>query len=123
MIPKLIRNYKAAGAISANLIVKVGANDDEALQAAANTDDLLGISTFVPAAQGEPCDVIHQGIADLKLGGTVARGKYVTSDASGQGVQAAPGAGVNVQIAGKALVSGVSGDIIPVLVNPTQIQG
>lgn len=123
MIPQLTRNYNAAAAIGANLIVKVGANDGEVLQAAASTDDLLGASTNIDSATGEPCDVIHGGIADIKLGGVVARGKYVTSDATGQGVQAAPAAGANAQVVGKALVSGIAGDIIPVLLNPTQIQG
>lgn len=123
MIPGLTRNYNAAAAIGANLIVKVGANDGEVLPAAASSDDILGASTGIDAAQGEPCDVIHAGIADIKLGGNVTRGKFITSDASGQGVQAAPAAGVNAQVVGRALVSGVAGDIIPVLLNPIQIQG
>jgi hypothetical protein len=123
MIQKLTRNYNAAALIGANLIVKVGANDGEVLLAAANTDDILGVSTNIDVASGEPCDVIHGGIADIKLGGTVARGKFITSDANGCGVLAAPSAGVNVQIAGKTLISGVSGDIIPVLLCIGQIQG
>jgi hypothetical protein len=123
MIPGLTRNYKATAAIGANLIVKVGANDNEVLPATASTEDLLGASTNIDVANGEPCDVIHAGIADIKLGGNVTRGKFVTSDAGACGVQAAPGAGVNAQVIGKALMSGVAGDIIPVLLNVTQIQG
>ncbi len=119
----MIKNYKAAAAIGANLIIKVGANDNEALPAAGSTDDLLGASTKIDSAIGEPCDVIHSGIADILLGGAVARGKFITSDATGRGIQAAPGTGVNAQVVGKALVSGVSGDIISALVNVTQIQG
>jgi hypothetical protein len=123
MIPGLTRNYNAAASLGANLIVKAGANDGEVLPASASTDDLLGISTNIDAASGEPCDVIHDGIADLKLGGTVTRGKFLTADSAGCGVQAAPAAGVNASVIGKALVSGVSGDIIPVLITITQIQG
>jgi hypothetical protein len=123
MIPKLTRNYNAAAAIGANLIVKSGATDSEVLPAAASTEDIIGASTGIDVAQGESCDVIHGGIADIKLGGNVTRGKLVTSDASGCGVQAAPAAGVNARVAGIALASGVSGDIIPVLLNPAQIQG
>lgn len=123
MMPDLVRNYNAAADIGANLIVKVGANDGEVLPAAASTDDLLGVSTNIAVSNGEPCDVMHNGAADVKLGGAVARGKFVTSDANGQGVQAAPAAGTNAQVVGKALISGAAGDIIPVLLNVTQIQG
>lgn len=120
----LTKNYVAEGAISAARIVKVGANDYGVLLAAAVSDKLLGVSTEdVDSASGERIDVIHEGIASLKLGGTVARGDFLTTDASGQGVTAAPGAGTNNQVIGKALISGVSGDIIPVLVAPSMMQG
>ncbi len=119
----LTKSYTAEGAISANRIVKVGAADWGVLQAAAVGDSSIGISTDIDAASGDRVDVVHQGIADLKLGGTVARGALVTSDASGQGVAAAPAAGTNNRIVGVALISGVSGDIIPVLVNPGSFQG
>lgn len=119
----LTKSYTAEGAISANRIVKVGAADYGVLQAAAVSDKLLGISTEIDAASGERIDVVHEGIADLKLGGTVARGDFLTTDASGQGVTAAPAAGTNNQIVGKALISGASGDIIPVLVAPSMLQG
>lgn len=119
----LTKSYTAEAAISANRIVKVGAADYGVLAAAAVSDKLLGISTEIDAASGERVDVIHEGIADLKLGGTVARGDFLTSDASGQGVTAAPAAGTNNQIIGKALVSGVSGDVIPVLISLSMLQG
>ncbi|PPQ17959.1 DUF2190 domain-containing protein [Bradyrhizobium sp. AC87j1] len=119
----LTKSYTAEGAISANTIVKVGANDYGILQGAAATDKLIGISTEIPAISGERADVVHEGIADLKLGGTVARGDLLTSDATGQGVTAAPAAGSNVRIIGMALISGVVGDIIPVKVAPGSLQG
>lgn len=119
----LTKNYTAEGAIAANTIVKVGAADYGVLAAAAVSDKLIGISTEIAASSGERVDVIHEGIADLKIGGTVARGDFLTTDSSGQGVAAAPSAGTNNQIIGKALVSGVSGDIIPVLIAPSMLQG
>ena len=119
----LTKSYTAEGAIGANLIVKVGAADYGVLVAAAATDKLIGISTEVSAASGERLDVVHSGIADLKLGGTVARGDLLTSDASGQGVTAAPSAGTNNRIIAMALISGVSGDVIPVLVDVVSFQG
>lgn len=119
----LTKAYTAEGAISPARIVKVGANDYGVLQAAAVGDKLIGISTEIDASSGERVDVIHEGIADLKLGGTVARGDFLTTDASGQGVTAAPAAGANNQIIGKALISGVSGDIIPVAISLSMLQG
>ena len=47
----------------------------------------------------------------------------MTADADGKAVAAAPGSGVNIRVAGVALVSAASGDIIPVLLAPQQIQG
>lgn len=119
----LTKSYTAEGAISAQRIAKVGANDWGALQGAAVSDKLIGITTEVDAASGDRVDVIHEGIADLKLGGTVARGDLITSDASGQGVTAAPSAGTNNRIVGMAIVSGVSGDVIPVLLSIGSFQG
>jgi hypothetical protein len=119
----LTKSYLTEGAISAARFVKVGANDYGVLQAAAATDKIIGISTEVDSVSGERIDVVHSDIADLKLGGTVARGDLLTSDASGQGVTAAPGAGTNNRIGAMALISGVSGDVIPVLVIPGSFQG
>lgn len=119
----LTKRYLAEGAIVANSIVKVGAADYGVLQAAAVSDKIIGISTEIDTASGEGIDVIHEGIADLKLGGTVARGDFVTTNASGLGVAAAPAAGANNQIVGKALISGVSGDIIPVAISLSMLQG
>ena len=119
----LTKSYIAEGAIGAGLIVKVGAADYGVLVAAAVGDKSIGISTEIAATTGDRTDVIHSGIADLKLGGTVARGDFLTSDASGQGVTAAPAAGTNNRIIGMALIAGVSGDIIPVIVEPMSFQG
>src|SRR4051794_23491093 len=118
----LTKSYTAEGAISANRIVKVGANDWGVLAGAAVSDKLIGITTEIDAASGERVDVVHEGIADLKLGGTVARGDLITSDATGQGLTAAPVAGTNNRTIGTALVSGVVGDLIPVLVSPGSVQ-
>lgn len=119
----LTKSYTAEGAINPFRIVKVGAADYGVLQGAAVADKLIGISTEVDAASGERIDVVQEGIADLKLGGTVARGDLLTTDASGQGVTAAPAAGTNNRIVGVALISGVSGDIIPVQLSLGSFQG
>ena len=119
----LTKSYLAEGAIGANLFVKVGAADYGVLAAAAVGDKIIGVTTEIAAATGERCDVIHSDIADLKLGGTVARGDMLTSDASGQGVTAAPAAGTNNRIGAMALIAGVSGDIIPAMITLTTFQG
>jgi Uncharacterized conserved protein (DUF2190) len=119
----LTKSYLAEGAINPNRIVKVGAADYGVLQAAAVAGKLLGISTEIDAANSERVDVVQEGIADLTLGGTVARGDFLTTDAPGQGVTAAAAAGTNNQVICKALTSGVNGDIIPVLVAPSMLQG
>src|SRR5207253_9759294 len=99
----LTMSYDAEGAIGANLFVKPGAVDMGALVAAAGTDKVIGVTTEIAAASGERVDVVHEGIADLKLGGTVARGDLLMSDASGQGVVATAAAGSNVRVGGTAL--------------------
>jgi len=110
----LTRARVAEAAILANRIVKPGATDDAVLQGAAATDSLIGVVEGVAPALGERCDVMLAGIAEVKLGGSVTRGGPVTSDATGQGVAAASGN----RAVGHALVSGVVGDVIEVLINP-----
>lgn len=119
----LTKSYNAAAAVTANSIVKPGSNDYDVVLGAAASDALIGVTTEVAAASGERCDVIQEGIADLKINGTIARGGLVTSDASGLGVAAAPSAGTNNRIIGIALISGVAGDIIPVQLSPGSVQG
>lgn len=120
--------YNAGGAIKSNRFVKFGGDDDTILQAAASTDLIIGaVNNVAPpgsdAASGDRLDVEHYGIADIRLGGNVTRGNKVTSDANGCAVAAAPGAGVNAQIGGIALRSGVADDIIPVLLTIGAVQG
>jgi hypothetical protein len=119
----LTKNYTAEGAIAKHRIVKVGAADYGVLQAAAATDKLIGVTTEVDADQGERVDVVHAGIVDLELGGNVAAGDLITSDADGKGVAAAPGAGANNRVIGIALIAGVAGDLAPVMLAPGSVQG
>ena len=121
--PLLVKQYVAEAAIAANRIVKFGTTDEVVIQGAAATDSLMGVVEGVAPAIGERCDVVLAGIAEVVLGGTVTRGGLVTSNATGQGVAPAPAAGTNNSVIGRALMSGVSGDIIKVLVNPGSMQG
>lgn len=114
----LTKNYLAGAAINPYRIVKPGANDGEVIQGAAATDALIGVNMEVGPASGERVDIIQSGIAEVQLGGTVTRGQWITSDANGQGIATTTATN---QVIGRALVSGVSGDIIPVLIAPGQL--
>jgi hypothetical protein len=119
----LVKSYNAEGAIAAYTIVKVGANDFGVLAAAAVSDKLIGVTRELAALSGEPVDVVHDGIANVKSGGTITRGDLLTSDASGNAVTAAPGAGANNRTIGIARMSGVAGDVIEVIIDPGVTQG
>lgn len=124
----IIKSFLGSVAIAAYTIVKFGAADDTVSPSAAATDLHLGIAnelglSATDVTNGSMVDITIDGIAELKLGGVVTRGQKLTSDASGQGVAAAPAAGSNVQIIAVALRSGVAGDVIPVLVEQSVMQG
>lgn len=119
----LAKNFLAEAAILANRIVKFGAADGGVLQAAAVGDKLIGVTDNIGPASGERCDIIVAGIADIKAGGAITRGDLITTDATGQAVTAAPGAGTNNRVIGIAQKSGVSGDVIEVLLQPGSVQG
>ena len=121
----LIKSFVAESAIAANTLVKFGSTDDYVVPATAATDAIIGVCSEVAADAGERVDIVINGIAEVKLGGTVTRGaSFITAGAAGVGVAAAPAAGVNNRVIGVAMASGVSGDIIGVdLTAKGQIQG
>lgn len=80
--------FEAGAAVAINRIIKLGAADDKVVQAAAATDALLGVSDR-PAKSGDPIDVCVFGEAPIELGGAVARGDLLTSNADGKAVKAA----------------------------------
>jgi len=118
------KKTKSTAAITvAFTVAKFGADDDTMSLATAVGDKLSGVFQHTTSAAGEEARVMLSGISKLKLGGTVTRGALVTTNASGQGVAAAPAAGVNNSVIGQAMKSGVSGDIVTVLLKQGQIQG
>lgn len=121
---QIIKAYSAEAAILPNRILKPGAADYGVLPASAATDKIIGVSMpLISVGAGETVEVVHEGIAEVKLGGTVTRGDFLTSDASGQAITAAPSVGVNNSILGRAQVSGAAGDLIPVLLTINSFQG
>lgn len=122
----LTKQFIAEAAINPNTFVKFGSTDEYVLQAAAATDSIIGVFEGFGAsgaALGERVDVVVQGLAEVKFGGTVTRGGPVTSNASGQAVASAPAAGSNNRLGGMAFASAVNGDIAPVLVQLGSLQG
>jgi len=118
MNPLLIKNFNASAAIDANLLVKL-ASDTTVAKATAASDFIIGASTFVPVDSGEPCDVIHAGIAMVKAGGGITRGQFVTANADGKAVYAVDGD----RAAGMALADAVADDLFPVLIIPCGFAG
>ena len=118
-----IRNYTADGATNPSRIAKFSTADGHVAQAAANTDALIGVFDELAHADGERCDVIRAGSTLVQYGGAVTRVDWLTSDANGKAVKAAPAAGSNASVIGRAEVSGVDGDIVPIVLAIGQIQG
>lgn len=118
-----LKTFTAEAQILPRRIVKFGAGDTLVTPGTASTDLIFGVSTEVQAEIGEPCDVQMSDIAEVVYGGAVTRGQKLTSDGSGRAVAAAPGAGVNAQILGIAMASGVLNDVGTVLLKPSVMQG
>lgn len=64
-----------------------------------------------PNAQGVEGAILLMGKGKCIAGGTIAAGDYITPDASGLAVAAAPATGVNDEVCGIALEDAVSGDL------------
>ena len=117
------KSVKCAAAVTAFTVAKLGADDDTLAVAAAVSDSLVGIFQHATQNAGEEVRVMVIGISRAKCGETITRGQKLTVDASGQVVAAAPATGVNNHIIGLAMASGVSGDIVPVLLSQSVMQG
>lgn len=120
----LIKTYYADAAITKHRIVKYGSDDNNCAQATAVTEKLLGVADSLGAvAAADPVDVIMDGIATVEYGGNVTRGDWLTTDAAGKAVTAAPGVDAIVECIGRAQVSGVDGDLGSVLLDRTSLRG
>lgn len=119
----LVKGYTAGGTIAARTLVKFGASDGTVVAASAVADFIIGVTGEIDVSSGERVDVFLSGIAQVKTAGVINRGDFVTTDASGLGVAAAPAAGTNNRVLGIAEQTSASGDIITVIVSPQRIQG
>lgn len=119
-----IKTFVAAGAIAHQRLVAFTDNDGEVVQATADSVRIAGILETPGGAElGQRVDVILFGPAQVEFGGTVKPGEFITADADGKAIAAAPAAGDNSHVAGRALANAVSGDIARTMINPGLIQG
>lgn len=108
--PGIYKNFEAEGEIGPYVIVTHGTADYAVKAATGATVALVGTTDELGKLSNGRVDVCTGGIPEVALGGTVAAGDPLTSDASGKAVKATAAGN---RILGFALVSGASGDIIP----------
>ena len=108
--PGIYKNFEAEGEIGPYVIVTHGTADYAVKAATGATVALVGTTDELGKLSNGRVDVCTGGIPEVALGGTVAAGDPLTSDASGKAVKATA---AGKRILGFALVSGASGDIIP----------
>ncbi len=113
----------AAPIAAAYTIATFGADDDTFSVASGSSAALVGVFQSTTANAGDIVEVMVTGISNIACGGSITRGDYLTADTNGNGITAAPAAGVNANVIGVALESGVSGDMIAVRLAPGRIQG
>jgi hypothetical protein len=107
-------SFKAGGVITAYTAVKIGSDAQHVQAASAASDKMLGIAQGAATAAEDTVEVaMPGGGAKMKLGGTVAAGDMLTSDASGYGVATTTNAD---KVIAQAQSAGVSGDVIGVAV-------
>ena len=108
--PGIYKTFEAEGEIGPYVIVTHGTADYAVKAATGATVALVGTTDELGKLSNGRVDVCTGGIPEVALGGTVAAGDPLTSDASGKAVKATAAGN---RILGFALVSGASGDIIP----------
>ena len=108
--PGIYKNFEAEGEIGPYVIVTHGTADYAVKAATGATVALVGTTDELGKLSNGRVDVCTGGIPEVALGGTVAAGDPLTSDASGKAVKATAAGN---RILGFALVTGASGDIIP----------
>ena len=118
------KSVTSSAAITAFTIGKFTTDDNTMGPAAGSSDQLIGIFQHDAASGAEVRVALPGDISWCKLGtGGITRGGFVTSDASGLGVAPGSTAGTNYTVIGLAMASGVAGDLVPVLILPSRIQG
>ena len=120
----LEKEVNTSGTVAQYTLAVFGADDNTMAAASGSAAFIAGVFQFAPTTDQPQVRVRMKGITWVVLGtGGCTRGAPITSDANGNGVVAAPGAGANAYIAGYALGSGVVGQLVPLLLAQQRIQG
>lgn len=117
------KSFFITGALGAGLLVAFTANRGEVAAATAATQKIAGPIDLASKAAGDMVDVPMLGVSKVKIGGNVAAGDKLTSDANSKAVVAAFAAGQTRYVFGEALEPGVADDIIWYRVAPSVIAG
>lgn len=117
-----IQTFKATAAMAAFKAVKAGADKMHTAVAALPADKIIGIAQSAPAAAEDPVEVaINGGGAKALLGGTVAFGDFLTTNADGKFIVATGLAGGD-RVVAIAMQAGVLNDVIAVEVSIGSVQ-
>lgn len=112
----LIKSRNATGTVPAYTLITEGAADGVGAIAVDATKPIIGVSSEIEVIAGERISVQMAGnIAEVRYGGTVARGDKLTADATGRAITTTT---TGAHYVGFAEVSGVTGDIGTVIVAP-----
>lgn len=103
------RGRVAEATVEAYRIVKTGTAVGSCIKAAAATDKILGTSDELGHVTGEIVDIAVGPVPKVTLGGTVAVGDALTSDANGKAIVTTT---IGNRIIGFAEVAGVVDDVI-----------
>lgn len=131
----LEKEFTANGALSKYTIAKKGTNEDDAAQASAATDPVIGVIQH-DAADTTRVRLMLMGISQVVFGGTVTQGDFLVSDTNGNAISATrhthtentagayaqnatTGAASGQRSIGIAMCNGVSGDVGTVLLQPS----
>lgn len=109
-INQLFRGRVAEAAVEAYRIVKPGATVGGVVKASAATDKIIGTSDELDHITGEMVDVAVGPVPFVRLGGTVAAGDMLTSDANGKAIATTTAGNRYI---GFAEAAGVVDDVIP----------
>jgi hypothetical protein len=106
------KSFVANGAIGEGYAVKIASG--KAVIATAATDKIIGVTENAIADGGTVAVRLRnaQGTSKVKLGGTVAVGDFVTSDAAGKLITTTT---ATHTIVGMALEAGVANDFIEIM--------
>ncbi len=117
------KSFSITAALAGNLLVAFTANRGEVAPATAATQKVAGPIDLGADAAGAMVDVPMWGMSKVRLGGAVAAGDKLTSDANSKAVVATFTAAQTKYVFGEALEPGVADDIIWYRVAPSVIAG